>query len=81
MRVRDGEDLNEKEPFRLPSKAASGQDIQSDQNLLYYGTASVSVRGPVTGTLYEFSRQQRIQTVDPRDAVSMLKTRLFRRIR
>jgi hypothetical protein len=53
----------------------------ADQHLLYYGAERVSVRGPVTGRLYQFSRQQPLQTVDPRDAVSMLKTRLFRRIR
>jgi hypothetical protein len=81
MRVRDREDLNENEPFRLPSKAVSKQGPPTEQRLLYYGTARMSVRGPVTGTLYQFSRQQPIQTVDPRDAVSMLKTRLFRRIR
>lgn len=84
MRVREREDLNENEPFRLPSKAAAeaaNQAKRADQHLLYYGAAKMSVRGPVTGTLYLFSRQQSIQSVDPRDAVSMLKTRLFRRIR
>lgn len=50
-------------------------------SLMYYGYAQVSVRGPVTGRLYQFSRQQPVQAVDSRDAVSILKTRLFRQIR
>jgi hypothetical protein len=78
MCVREREDLKESDPLSQPANAASRP---TDQLLLYYGTTRVSVRGPVTGTLYLFSRQQPIQTVDPRDAVSMLKTRLFRRIR
>jgi hypothetical protein len=49
-------------------------------NLMYFGYAQVNVRGPVSGRLYQFSRQQPVQAVDARDAVSMLKTRLFRRI-
>jgi len=49
--------------------------------LMYFGYASVSVRGPVSGQLYQFSRQQPVQAVDARDAVSILKTRLFRRIK
>jgi hypothetical protein len=48
---------------------------------MYFGYAQVSVRGPVSGYLYQFSRQQPVQAVDARDAVSMLKTRLFRRIK
>lgn len=50
-------------------------------NLMYYGFASVSVRGPATGQLYHFSRTNPVQAVDARDARSILKTRLFRRIR
>jgi len=50
-------------------------------SLMYYGYASVSVRGPVSGQLYQFSRQQPVQAVDARDALSLLKTRLFRRIK
>lgn len=50
-------------------------------NLMYYGYASVSVRGPVTGQLYQFSRLQPVRAVDVRDAGPILKTRLFRRIR
>jgi hypothetical protein len=50
-------------------------------DLMYFGYAQVNVRGPVSGRLYQFSRQQPVQAVDARDAVSMLKTRMFRRIK
>jgi hypothetical protein len=82
MCLRDQKDLSEHEgPGQTSNAATCEPEKQLDQHLLYYGTARVSVRGPMTGKLYEFSRQQPVQTVDPRDAVSMLKTRLFRRIR
>jgi len=54
---------------------------QAAVNLMYFGFAKVSVRGPISGELYEFSRHEPVRPVDARDAVSMLKTRLFRRIR
>jgi len=54
---------------------------QTSLNQMYCGDAQVSVRGPVSDSLYQFSRQQPVQAVDARDAVSMLKTRLFRRIK
>ena len=50
-------------------------------DLMYFGFAPVSVRGPVTGQLYQFSRLHPVQSVDARDAGPILKTRLFRRIR
>ena len=50
-------------------------------NLMYFGYASVSVRGPFTGQLYQFSRLHPVQSVDARDAVTILRTRLFRQIR
>jgi hypothetical protein len=49
--------------------------------LLYYGHAAMSVRGPVTGQMYQFSRTTPTLVVDVRDAVSMLRTRLFRQTR
>lgn len=52
-----------------------------DLQLMYFGYATVSVRGPVSGQLYHFSRQQPVQAVDARDAVSILKTRMFRRMK
>jgi hypothetical protein len=77
MCVREGEELIEEASAGLKRDDARPGDF----HLLYYGKAKVNVRGPVTGRLYEFSLQAPLQTVDPRDAVSMLKTRLFRRIR
>jgi hypothetical protein len=49
--------------------------------LSYPGYAPVNVRGPFTGQLYQFSRLHPVQTVDARDAESILKTRLFRQAR
>jgi len=66
---------SEEEPKRERNRALPSLD------LMYFGYAQVSVRGPVSGYLYQFSRQQPVQAVDARDAVSMLKTRLFRRIK
>ena len=48
---------------------------------MYCGHAPVNVRGPFTGQLYPFSRLHPMQTVDARDAVSILKTKLFRQAR
>jgi hypothetical protein len=47
---------------------------------MYYGYASVNIRGPFTGQLYQFSRLRPVQAVDSRDAQSILRTRLFRRV-
>jgi hypothetical protein len=60
---------------------ANGTASQAALNLMYCGFASVNVRGPVTGQLYQFSRLHPVQSVDARDAVSILKTRLFRQAR
>jgi hypothetical protein len=57
---------------------ASGSANQNALKLMYYGVGAVSVRGPVTGLLYQFSRLHPVQSIDARDAVSILKTRLFR---
>ena len=60
---------------------ASGTAESRAVNLLYCGHASASVRGSVTGQVYQFSRLQPVQAVDSRDAMPMLRTRLFRRVR
>ncbi|HUG23510.1 MAG TPA: hypothetical protein VMN83_13385 [Albitalea sp.] len=39
--------------------------------------ARVLVRGPVTGRAYEFSAQQPVLSVEPRDAELLLRTRQF----
>lgn len=59
----------------------NGIASQSPLNLMYHGLGAVNVRGPVTGQLYQFSRVYPVQSVDARDAVSFLKTRLFRQSR
>jgi hypothetical protein len=73
----DGEPQEEARKEPAPMRNAANPNL----TLMYYGYASVSVRGPVSGKLYQFSRQQPVQAVDARDAVSILKTRLFRRIK
>jgi hypothetical protein len=47
---------------------------------MYYGYATMSVRGPATGRIYQFSHVKPVQPVDARDAASILKTRLFRQV-
>jgi hypothetical protein len=59
----------------------TGIASQAALNLMYYGLGAVNVRGPVTGQLYQFSRVYPVQSVDVRDAVCILKTRLFRQAR
>jgi len=44
----------------------------------YEGGRSIVVKGPVTGRLYRFSGTERLQLVDPRDAVAIVRTPLFR---
>jgi hypothetical protein len=45
--------------------------------LRYRERARVLVRGPVTGRGYEFSAEQPMQSVHPRDAEMLLRTRQF----
>ena len=45
--------------------------------MLYRGNGSAQIRGRVTGQIYQFQRQQPVQAVDPRDAVSLIRTRMF----
>ena len=63
------------------SLRVNGTANQAGLKLSYPGYAPVNVRGPLTGQLYQFSRLHPVQTVDARDAVSILKTRLFRQAR
>jgi hypothetical protein len=44
----------------------------------YRGDRAVTVVGPVTGLSYGFSDRKRTAVVDPRDALALLKTHLFR---
>ena len=44
----------------------------------YNGGRPVVVKGLVTGTSYQFSGIDRVQLVDPRDAVTIVRNPLFR---
>jgi hypothetical protein len=44
----------------------------------YSGGRPVIVKGSVTGTSYQFSGIERLQLVDPRDAVAIVRNPLFR---
>lgn len=52
----------------------------SDQRLRisYAGGRPITIRGVVTGIDYCFSGVQRVQDVDPRDAVAILRSSYFR---
>ncbi len=45
----------------------------------YLERSPIRVRGPVTGQQYEFSESRPVQSVDGRDASSLLQSRFFRR--
>ena len=60
---------------------ADGTSSPGTVSLLYYGQFPLHLRGSVTGRTYQFSRVTPVQPVDPRDAASMLQTRLFRQAR
>ena len=44
----------------------------------YGGGRPVEVKGPVTGTIYRFSGAERVQLLDPRDAVVIARSTMFR---
>ena len=44
----------------------------------YLGGRPVEVQGPITGRQYRFSGLERLQLVDPRDAVTIVRNREFR---
>jgi hypothetical protein len=60
----------------LPPPASTSQTPIS---ICYLETAPVRVQGLATGRSYEFSGSQPVQSVDARDASSLLNTRYFRR--
>jgi len=45
--------------------------------MIYRGNGSAQIRGRVTGQIYQFPRQEPVAAVDPRDAVGLIRTRLF----
>ena len=62
------------------SSNASKMDAIGDGNAVrmrYRGNGSAQIRGKVTGQIYQFPRQRPVQSVDPRDVPSLVRTRLF----
>jgi hypothetical protein len=57
---------------------AEGINQSFPLNLRYSGQQPMHVRGTATGSLYKFSSLQPVQPVDPRDALLLLASRLFR---
>ena len=68
--MRPGQKRSELKPDGHPRNAAL--------NLYYKGQPQVNVRGPITGSAYEFSSMQPVQPVDPRDARFLLASPLFK---
>ena len=48
--------------------------------VLYYGDASMQIRGAATGYIYYFSRSQPVQVVDERDAMQLMQSHMFRQV-
>jgi hypothetical protein len=46
--------------------------------MLYGGGRPIVVKGPVTGSNYRFSGVDPVQLIDPRDAVALTRTPIFR---
>ena len=44
----------------------------------YGGGRPVLIKGPATGNDYRFSGVERLQLIDPRDAIAMVRNPLFR---
>jgi hypothetical protein len=55
------------------------QPVATAVTLRYLQSSPLRVQGPVTGRHYEFSAARPVQTVDPRDAEALVRTRCFRR--
>jgi hypothetical protein len=82
--IRDGVRENRGPPNCGSSNAELRRQF-GDDNRLFYKDPSVEasplrVRGLVTGRSYEFTSSQPVQSVDARDAASLLNTRYFRRV-
>jgi hypothetical protein len=61
-----------------PSPAAvDTREVAHTVRLRYIGGASALISGPVTNRTYKFSPMQPVQSVDVRDSIAMLRTRLF----
>lgn len=59
---------------------SNGEEPHREVGVRFYGTPAVSVRGPITERIYRFTYENPIQTVDVRDAISIVKLGLFRQV-
>ncbi len=59
---------------------ANGVPGSKAVKLLYQGRQPISVRGSVTGQVYQFAARYSAQWVDPLDATAMTQMRLFKQI-
>ena len=68
-------------PRAVPGYAgpAAAEPAHAFVRLRYLERSPILVRGPASGQQYRFSADQPIQSVDARDAESLLGTRYFRR--
>ena len=64
----------------VPQAASQPIAAGSSVAMHYTERSPIRVRGNVTGRQYEFSSTQPVQTVDARDASSLLQSRFFRRV-
>jgi hypothetical protein len=67
-------------PVKNPTQRASVAQPPpgwSSVGLRYLERSPIRVRGPATGRQYEFSAVNSVQSVDARDAESLLNTRFF----
>ena len=63
----------------LTEDAWNDADIREPNKVqvLYRGNGSAEIRGAFTRDVYQFTRRQPVQAVDPRDVQSLIRTRLF----
>jgi len=65
---------------RSSPAAVDTREVAHAVRLRYIGGASALISGPVTNRTYKFSPLQPTQSVDVRDSIAMLRTRLFLRV-
>ena len=64
---------------RTPPAPPSQPGLDATLSIRYLESSPIRVQGLMTGRSYDFSGSQSIQSVDARDAPSLLSTRFFRR--
>jgi hypothetical protein len=57
----------------------AARPVTGSVSVRYVEQSSIVIRGPATGRQYAFSGTNPVQSVDARDANSLLNTRFFRR--